>query len=232
MNSRLIVSTECPTCGASLDFTEGSHAIQCGHCRSRLLVTGRKQLLSYAISPKLDVHRAAAKALLAQKPEDILFFCTSCARGWQIEGSALSQIDYQVAHPPTRRGVSRYLPFWVLQAEMDQNPSFRFFLPAFRYRRLKLLGDLAKQLSKMQPTYTISAESFIPSQGGCYDQEDAALPARFTWAGLQGKQGMKEREEKPFLIRGATLTWFPFQSEGNELRDPFTGMNLPQNLFV
>ncbi|WDT75286.1 MAG: hypothetical protein MPW16_18720 [Candidatus Manganitrophus sp.] len=71
MNSRLTVSTGCPTCGAPLDFTEGSHAIQCGHCRSRLLVTGRKQLLSYFISPKLDVHRAVAKALLALKEEGV-----------------------------------------------------------------------------------------------------------------------------------------------------------------
>ncbi len=501
MNSRLTVSTECPTCGAPLDFTEGNHAIQCGHCRSRLLVTGRKQLLSYFISPKLDVHRAVAKALLALKeegvecrvieprlyfipyyrltghdflweksapkpkiepidlsafspdppqadltmtfqaasdfleglwefgkklyrredqslsqpdapkqgsslerkppvaaplqsaaepvreeeemnfrdryvernfiacdlkgwgayslgvraavlrlelfrkevleeqgtivgvtlsseealrqgmrkaepenvlyrqvlgrvlsliyfpfwvirvqrqgearlifldavservihsdapisllafldrpatgesatvgfrpltcpncgwdlpfdPEDILFFCTSCARGWQIEGSALSPIDYQVAALPDGAAASHYLPFWVLQAEVEQNPSARFFLPAFRYRRLKLLGDLAKRLSKTPPDYKISTEPFVPSQGGCYDPEDAALLARFTWAGLQGRQEMKPLEEKPFLVRSATLTWLPFQIEGNGLRDPFTGMRLPQNLLV
>lgn len=501
MNSRLTVSTECPTCGAPLDFTEGSHAIQCGHCRSRLLVTGRKQLLSYFISPKLDVHRAVAKALLAQKeegvecrviaprlyfipyyrltghdflwersapkpkvepidlsafspdppqtdltmtlqaasdllgdlwefgkkiyrgedeplsepdeskpmtpaesnppvvaprqkesepvreenemtfrdryveknfiacdlkgwgsyslgvrpavlrmelfrkeilqeqgtivgvtvsseealsqgmrkaepenvlyrqvlgrvlsliyfpfwvirvqregeerltfidavservihldapssliesldrpaageaatvgfrpltcpncgwdlpfmPEDILFFCTSCSRGWQIEGSALSPIDYQVAGLPEGAAPSRYLPFWVLQAEVDQNSSFRFFLPAFRYRRLKLLGDLAQRLSKAQPVYTVSTESCVPSRGGCYDSEDADLLARFTWAGLQGRQEMKALEKKPFFVRSATLTWFPFQVEAKGLRDPFTGTSLPQNLFV
>jgi LSD1 subclass zinc finger protein len=497
MSSRLTVSTECPTCGAPLDFTEGSHAIQCSHCRSRLLVTGRKQLLSYFISPKLDVHRAVAKALLAQKeagvecrvieprlyfipyyrltghdflweraapkqkvepiglsafspdpphadltmtlqaasdfvgdlwefgkriyqgkdespsgsveskqtapmeppvaaprriepareedemtfrdryveknfiacdlkgwgsyslgvrpsvlrlklfrkevleeqgkivsvtvssdeafsqamkkaepeqvlyrqvlgrvlsliyfpfwvirvqrqgeerlifldavservihldapisllplldrpimgeaatvgfrpltcpncgwdlpftPEEILFFCTSCARGWQIEGSALSPIHYQVASPPEGAAAARYLPFWVLQAAVEQNPSFRFFLPGFRYRRLKLLGDLAKRLSKAQPVYTLSADSFIPPQGGCYDQEDAALLARFTWAGMQGLRRMKTLEEPPFSVRSATLTWLPFRVEGSDLRDPFTGTSLPRNLFV
>lgn len=501
MNSRLTVSTGCPACGAPLDFTEGSHAIQCGHCRSRLLVTGRKQLLSYFISPKLDVHRAVAKALLALKeegvecrvieprlyfipyyrltghdflweksapkpkiepidlsafspdppqadltmtlqaasdflgdlweigkkmyrgedeplsepdeskstepierkqpvvdlrrkgaapaseeeemtfrdryveknfiacdlkgwgayslgvraavlrlelfrkevleeqgtivgvtlsseealrqgmrkaepenvlyrqvlgrvlsliyfpfwvirvqrqgedrlvfldavseraihsdapislleflgrpasgeaatvgfrpltcpncgwdlpfdPEDILFFCTSCARGWQIEGSALSPIDYQVAALPDGAAASRYLPFWVLQAEVEGNPSARFFLPAFRYRRLKLLGDLAKRLSKSQPVYTVSTAPFVPSQGGCYDSEDAASLARFTWAGMRGTQEMKTPEEKPFFVRSISLTWFPFQIEGNALRDPFTGISLPQNLFV
>jgi LSD1 subclass zinc finger protein len=500
MNSRLTVSTDCPTCGAPLDFTEGSRAIQCGHCRSRLLVTGRKQLLSYFISPKLDIHRAVAKALLAQKeeeggecrviepylyfipyyrltghdflwersapkpkrepidlsafspdppqadmtmtlqaaadllgdlwefgkriyrgedeplsgpveskrrvpaeppvvaprrnepdpvgeeeemafrdryveknfiacdlkgwgsyslgvrpavlrlelfrkavleeqgkivgvtvssdeafsqgmrkaepenvlyrqvlsrvlsliyfpfwvirvqhqgeerlifldavservihlnapisllecldrpavgeaatigfrplacpncgwdfpftPEEILFFCTSCAKGWQIEGSALSQIDYQVASPPYGVAPSCYLPFWVLEAQVEESPSFRFFLPAFRYRRLKLLGDLAKRLSEAQPVYTVSTDSFVPSQGGCYDQEDAALLARFTWAGLLGSRGMKVLEEKPLSLSGAMLTWLPFRVEGNVLRDPFTGTSLPQNLFV
>jgi len=502
MSNRLTVSTECPTCGAPLDFAEGSHAIQCGHCRSRLLVTGRKQLLSYFISPKLDVHRAVAKALLTQKkegaecrviapqlyfipyyrltghdflwersapkpkiepidlsafshdlpqadltmtlqaasnflgdlwkfgkkiyrgeeaslsksdeavrreevessgaratelrrsraepvgeeegmtfrdryveknfiacdlkgwgsyslgvrpavlrlelfrkevleekgkivgvtlssdealnqgmrraepenvlyrqvlgrilsliyfpfwvirvqhqgaerlifvdavservihldaplsllesldrpaageaetvgfrpltcpncgwdlpfdPDDILFFCPSCARGWQIVGSALSPIDYQIACSPEGVAASRYLPFWVLQAEVEQNPSFRFFLPAFRYRRLKLLGDLARRLSKAQPLYTVSADSFVPSGGGCYDREDAALLARFTWAGMQGQPERRAMEGTSLSVSCATLTWFPFQIDGNGLRDPFTGMHLPQNLFV
>ncbi|MDC4205695.1 MAG: hypothetical protein MPW14_23645 [Candidatus Manganitrophus sp.] len=43
---------------------------------------------------------------------------------------------------------------------------------------------------------------------------------------------MKTPEEKPFFVRSATLIWFPFQVEGNALRDPITGMSLPQNLFV
>ena len=51
-NRRLAVSTECPTCSAPLDFSEGSNAIRCGHCRSNLLVTGRGQILSYAIEPR------------------------------------------------------------------------------------------------------------------------------------------------------------------------------------
>ncbi|WDT75287.1 MAG: hypothetical protein MPW16_18725 [Candidatus Manganitrophus sp.] len=165
-------------------------------------------------------------------PEDILFFCTSCARGWQIEGTALSPIDYQVAALPDGSAAAHYLPFWVLQAEVEGNPSARFFLPAFRYRRLKLLGDLAKRLSKAEPVYTVSTAPFVPSQGGCYDSEDAASLARFTWAGMRGTQEMKTPEEKPFFVRSATLIWFPFQIEGNVLRDPFTGMSLSQNLFV
>ena len=37
--SHLVVSTECPLCGAPLDFAEGSNAVRCQHCRSNLLVT-------------------------------------------------------------------------------------------------------------------------------------------------------------------------------------------------
>ena len=69
MNNRLIVSTECPTCGAPLDFSEGNNAIQCDHCQSHLLVTGRKQVLSYSIAPKLNAHRAVAKTMIAHKAQ-------------------------------------------------------------------------------------------------------------------------------------------------------------------
>lgn len=67
--NRLSVSTQCPNCGGRLDFGEGTNAVECGFCRSRLLVTGRKQLLSYFIRPTLDIHRAVARVLLAHKPK-------------------------------------------------------------------------------------------------------------------------------------------------------------------
>jgi len=46
----LAVSTECPSCGAGLDFREAANAVRCAHCRSQLLVTGRGQLLAYGIA--------------------------------------------------------------------------------------------------------------------------------------------------------------------------------------
>ncbi|HUF18296.1 MAG TPA: hypothetical protein VMS12_09670, partial [Thermoanaerobaculia bacterium] len=66
---RLAVATECPTCGAPLDFSEGSNAIRCGHCRSNLLVTGRGQILSYAISPRASEKkvRVAARRLAGDR---------------------------------------------------------------------------------------------------------------------------------------------------------------------
>ena len=61
--SQVVVSTECPSCGGPLDFSEGANAIRCPSCSSDLLVTGRKQVLSYWVRPKIkaDVAGAAAR---------------------------------------------------------------------------------------------------------------------------------------------------------------------------
>jgi DNA-directed RNA polymerase subunit RPC12/RpoP len=61
--SQVVVSTECPSCGGPLDFSEGVNAIRCPSCSSDLLVTGRKQVLSYWVRPKIkaDVAGAAAR---------------------------------------------------------------------------------------------------------------------------------------------------------------------------
>src|SRR5215467_6798159 len=60
--SQLVVSTECPNCGGPLDFSEGVNAIRCPSCRSNLLVTGRKQVLSYWVAPKVKADVASAVA--------------------------------------------------------------------------------------------------------------------------------------------------------------------------
>src|SRR5260370_41262251 len=60
--SQLVVSTECPTCSGPLDFSEGSNAIRCPSCGSHLLVTGRKQVLSYWVKPHVRAEVAGAAA--------------------------------------------------------------------------------------------------------------------------------------------------------------------------
>jgi LSD1 subclass zinc finger protein len=65
-----VVSTECPSCAAPLDFSEGTNAVQCLHCHSKLLVTGRKKVLSYFVSPAVDHNRAIASAMRAQQEQD------------------------------------------------------------------------------------------------------------------------------------------------------------------
>jgi DNA-directed RNA polymerase subunit RPC12/RpoP len=59
--SQLVVATECPNCGASLDVSEGTNTVRCESCRSNLLVTGRKQVLSYYVPAR--VAAASARAL-------------------------------------------------------------------------------------------------------------------------------------------------------------------------
>lgn len=58
MNAAAVVSTECPTCGAPVDFEDAARAIRCDHCRSQLLVTGRRQVLSYEIEPRTSESEA------------------------------------------------------------------------------------------------------------------------------------------------------------------------------
>jgi DNA-directed RNA polymerase subunit RPC12/RpoP len=63
---RLTVSTNCPNCGAAIDFGEGTNALECDHCRSHLLVTGHGRVLSYFVSPKLEAKLAISIARFAE----------------------------------------------------------------------------------------------------------------------------------------------------------------------
>ena len=68
--SQVVVSTECPTCSGPLDFSEGTNAIRCPSCGSTLLVTGRKQVLTYWVAPRIraDVAGAVARTGRLQAP--------------------------------------------------------------------------------------------------------------------------------------------------------------------
>jgi len=456
MNTRLVVSTECPSCGAPLDFSEGSNAIQCLHCHSHLLVTGRKQVLSYSIVPKLNAHRAVARAMIAHKqngipvraikpqlyfipyyrltgqdflwelaapepkpelaaptgtisdlsmdlgwgkgvypdldgereiqfqdryveknfvacdlkglemyslgirpavlrlelfqkkaleasgkvvsvrispedawshgmkaadsqnilyravigrvlsviyfpfwmveierqgeriltvldavsesvvnldapttlyatldhlsmtdpevigfrpltcpncgwdfpikPDDVVFFCSSCQKAWQLLKKDLYEVPYQIAGLPSsdQKAPVKYLPFWLLQVQTDKDSPGLFFIPAFRYRRLKALNDLARNLSRKQPSYRV-LEGERPEVQGCYyDQEDAAILAQFVNVGLASKRlgSIKGFHEQKFSVTNTNLAWFPFKVQGQSLTDPFTSQSLFQNLLL
>jgi LSD1 subclass zinc finger protein len=60
--SQLVVATECPSCGAPLDVSEGANTIRCESCRSNLLVTGRKQVLSYYVPARVTAATASSVA--------------------------------------------------------------------------------------------------------------------------------------------------------------------------
>jgi len=174
---------------------------------------------------------------LPVRPDDAVFICSSCNKGWQIYGNLLNEIDYRIGGLKNGgiQANARYLPFWVVETEKNGNP-FKFFLPAFRYRRLKFLADLAVNISRKQPEYTISDnkknEILSGRFEGCYyDQEDAALLACFVNAGLELKKSNAKFASETLQIKSAVLTWFPFAINGSSLVDPFTGMSLTSALF-
>lgn len=174
-------------------------------------------------------------------PDDVIFFCSSCNKAWQIYGSYLNEVIYEIAEMPDkgRGGRTHYLPFWVLQSGGDNNSDFRFFLPAFRCRRLKFLADLAMNISRKQPRYTVSDSNKPDIHSGifggcCYDQEDAALLAHFVFEGLKAKQpdSVKSLRGERLSFKDAKLTWFPFAVNGPSLIEPFTGFGISRNLLL
>lgn len=67
---RLVVSTQCPSCGAPLDFGEGTNSVACGYCRSTALVTGRGRTLAYTVTPRVAPRDAFAAARFAEPSQE------------------------------------------------------------------------------------------------------------------------------------------------------------------
>jgi LSD1 subclass zinc finger protein len=167
-------------------------------------------------------------------PDDVIFFCSSCHRAWQIHDAELTDMPHEVAdvtpdapEPGPERGLA-YLPFWQLEAaELS-----RAWVPAFRYRRLKVLHDLAARLTAKPPVYRPWTGE-RPALHGCfYDAQDAALLARFAAAGRHGTaDAVRAATETEPAFTGARLTWLPFRREMQALLDPSTGLALQEMLL-
>ena len=440
MNSRLTVNTTCPTCGAPLDFSEGSNAVQCGYCNSNLLVTGHRQILSYVISPLLDGEQAGSRVMqvhheqelpcrvikshlffvpyyhltghslrwqkgaqaapslvsklsetddvldplkrqqitfndryvdrnfiacdvqnacpyslgvrpsvmrlelfrkadllprgnvvpltmpykdavrqglkavgkqsilyrqvvglnlsviyfpywmveieqddsssltnvdavagsvvrraidtslldalrqksdirhttigfrplncpncgwdLPMRSQDVIFFCDACDRAWEIHRQTLREVPYHFAdlNEPSGQSPVTHLPFWVLSQPPSAPDARRYFMPAFRYRRLKLLADVAQRLTDKQPSYGVRQGEKPEAYGCFYDQHDALKFAAFTHVGMRARRSRRVEitpgEKLP--LRNVTLTWIPFREQGGYLVDPFTDYHLPR----
>lgn len=174
---------------------------------------------------------------LPLRPDDAVFFCSSCARAWQIYGSDLTEVPYQVAHVEGMDGQPKYLPFWVLTANAGGEQQLTFYIPAFRFRRLKMLADLAANITRKKPAYSNCGDEkqeMKEMQGCFYDAEDAFLMAQFIQAGIRSQNAdeMRAFNKDELTLKGATLTWFPFKVNGCNLVDPFTGTTIPQGLLL
>jgi DNA-directed RNA polymerase subunit RPC12/RpoP len=174
---------------------------------------------------------------LPLQPEDVILFCGSCHRAWQIHGVELADVPHEIADmrpdaaDPGPGGGATYLPFWQLGAAGAAEAG-RAWVPAFRYRRLKVLHDLAARLTAKPPVYRAWTGE-RPAVHGCfYDVEDALLLARFAAAGRQRTPGgVKAAAEDEPAFAGARLTWIPFARESRSLRDPSTGLALQEALL-
>jgi hypothetical protein len=110
-----------------------------------------------------------------------------------------------------------------------------FFIPAFRYRRLKVLADLARDMSRQERSYKAVSRQQVPPLHGCYyDRDDAVSLAEVAYPGLSGspERALEKLEQEPLSFANATLTWLPFEPEGQSLRDPFSRRALSRALLL
>jgi len=175
---------------------------------------------------------------LPVEPHLIAFFCSSCERVWELVGDQLHSLAYRIAlpdgHDRARAEEERYLPFWILSPEEADTGPREFFVPAFHYRNLRVLADLARDMSGRARRYTVT-DTKAPALHGCYyDQEDAVALAEITYPGLTRvpDRAIQELRTNPISFSRARLTWFPFRREGRSLRDPFTGRALDERLLA
>jgi hypothetical protein len=90
-------------------------------------------------------------------------------------------------------------------------------VPAFRYRRLKFLLDLALKISRLKPSHGFLETAKDVELSGCYyDAEDASLLAQFTENALTAGsiEAFRKDRKNDLSFSGATLTWFPFPVQG------------------
>jgi predicted RNA-binding Zn-ribbon protein involved in translation (DUF1610 family) len=171
---------------------------------------------------------------LPLEPDDVIFFCPSCSRAWQIHGVELTEMPFEIAQVPdasTSTNDLVYLPFWRLDPGTG-GPEGCAFVPAFRCRRLKILNDLASRFSAKPPVYQ-TATGERPRVRGCfYDAEDAVLLARFAAAGRRRTPGaVKAAAGDEPSFAGARVIWIPFKREGQALLDPFSGLALQETML-
>jgi hypothetical protein len=168
---------------------------------------------------------------LPVEPDDVIFPCSSCHRAWQIHGAELSETPLEIAEVANAEESADlvYLPFWQLEPAAGSDP--RAWMPAFRYRRLKALHDLATRLSAKPPAYRPWTGERPTVRGCFYDAEDAVLLARFAAAGRRRTpDAVKAATGAEPGFQGARLVWIPFRRVSHSLLEPSTGFALQEGL--
>lgn len=159
------------------------------------------------------------------KSDEIIAACTSCWRAYAIHGDELRQVDYRLAVVAAGRPeTATHLPFWVLDTSLE-NDRFYLHVPAFRYRRLKFVVDLARALMIKAPEYADARDMQFTGLGAFYDQEDAAALAAFVISAtdVTSDRYAKRLRKTPLRVGASKLVWIPYRNERDTLIDPFTG---------
>jgi LSD1 subclass zinc finger protein len=180
------------------------------------------------VAPPRDLPTAGFRPLvcpncgwdLPGRAEDVVFCCGSCERAWQVAGTAMSEVAYEIVEVAEAgaSGDAVYLPLWRLESGARTE-----LVPAFRYRRLKALADLTTRLAAGPRALGRRTGPRPPLRGCFYDAADAARLARLVAAG----------KDQPWSEPShASLVWLPFPRQGPALLDPFTGMALEERLLV
>jgi hypothetical protein len=172
---------------------------------------------------------------LPVRPDDSVFFCGTCKKAWEICERELCEINFEIAGMSNGKpsDMIQYLPFWIIACRSATEKPFRYYIPAFRYRRLKLLLDLALCLTRTQPDFP-RVEAVVQNLSGCYyDSRDAATLAKFAELALKADDidTYKACGLDDLPVTGATLIWLPFEIKGTYLLSPFAKISIPQNLL-
>lgn len=158
------------------------------------------------------------------KSDEIIAACTSCWRAYAIHGDELRQVDYRLAVVSAGQPEAvTHLPFWVLDASLE-NDRFHLHIPAFRYRRLKFVVDLARALMSKAPAYPDAGDTQFAGMGAFYDQDDAAALAAFVISAtdMTSDRNAKRLRKTPLRVDASKLVWIPYRQERDTLIDPFT----------
>ncbi|MGE5239909.1 MAG: hypothetical protein ACM3ON_14035 [Chloroflexota bacterium] len=172
---------------------------------------------------------------LPVRPDDVIFFCSSCRKAWQIRQENLNETAYRVADggDSDTKKQFRYLPLWEVPSVSGEDSAETLPVPAWRYRRLKTLVELAVRLSG-RPMSNALPDTLVGDFVGCYyDEDDALLIARFVRAAHMAKtaEDLLKVSEGSVQTGPASLTWIPLEVRGVNLIEPVTGTSLYRDLI-
>ena len=192
-------------------------------------------------------------AALAATGEDVVFYCTACRNGYRYELKAPHLVSLEVQFVAAANvAVEKYLPFWVLDAQVEIRgrsgrslPSMisalfsgagagsssdgrpgagKFVVPAFQ-APLDATVELARRYTRDFPRLDqLLGEKLT---GGCFDVEDAKKLAHFAViAGEVDKAGVLRSIDYAIEFGEARLLGVPFARDGDTWKDALYGIRI------